>query len=102
MENSSEAFNVTEAAAPMDRSALREALDCPYYGNFSMYYVNQVNFWVEGVVQTAVAVPGIIGETEKDFIRRINVSIYFRRDWSIAWVGPSFVSSLANKDNDSQ
>lgn len=38
------------------------ALDCPVYGPYSDYYIQQVNFWVEGVIQTIVAIPGLIGK----------------------------------------
>ena len=37
-------------------------LDCPEYGEYSDYYIGQVNFWVEGVLQTALAIPGLIGK----------------------------------------
>ena len=36
-------------------------LDCPVYGANSDVLIDQVAFWVEGVVQTAFAVPGLIG-----------------------------------------
>ena len=36
--------------------------DSPVYGPYSDYYIYQVNFWVEGVVQTLLAVPGFIGK----------------------------------------
>ena len=41
------------------------ALDCPVYGNNSDYYISQVHWWVEGVFQTTVAVPGLAGELDE-------------------------------------
>ena len=48
----------------MFNTSLNESrdLDCPAYGNHSDYYIGQVNFWVEGVLQTALAIPGLIGK----------------------------------------
>ena len=36
--------------------------DCPVFGDDSDYYIAEVSFWVEGVIQTAVAIPGLIGK----------------------------------------
>ncbi|TRY67647.1 hypothetical protein TCAL_15804, partial [Tigriopus californicus] len=41
-------------------------LDCPEYGPYSDYYIQQVRFWVEGVIQTIVAIPGLIGNGISD------------------------------------
>ena len=43
-------------------SSLFPPLDCPVYGNNSDYYISQVHWWVEGVFQTAVAIPGLAGK----------------------------------------
>ena len=40
------------------------ALDCPVYGNNSDYYISQVHWWVEGVFQTTVAIPGLAGKLD--------------------------------------
>lgn len=41
------------------------ALDCPVYTVYSDYYIAQVNFWVEGVIQTLIGVPGILGKKQR-------------------------------------
>lgn len=38
------------------------SLDCPVYGNNSDFYISQVHWWVEGVFQTTVAIPGLAGK----------------------------------------
>ena len=38
-------------------------LDCPTYGNKSDHYINEVHWWVEGVFQTTVAIPGLAGKS---------------------------------------
>ena len=40
------------------------SLDCPVYGNYSDYYINQVHWWAEGVFQTTIAIPGLAGELD--------------------------------------
>ena len=45
-------------------SSLALALDCPVYGNNSDYYISQVHWWVEGVFQTTVAIPGLAGKPD--------------------------------------
>ena len=37
-------------------------LDCPVYTENSDFYIEVVGFWVEGVLQTLLAIPGILGE----------------------------------------
>jgi len=37
-------------------------LDCPVYTNSSAFLIEQVQFWVEGVIQTCVAIPGLMGK----------------------------------------
>ena len=49
-------------------SAMLEAeaaadLDCPEYNNNTSLLIYQFNFWVEGVTQTLVAIPGFLGES---------------------------------------
>ena len=48
-----------------DSNASLVELDCPVYGNNSDYYISEVHWWVEGVFQTTVAVPGLAGELEE-------------------------------------
>jgi len=36
-------------------------LDCPEYGASGENLVERVNFWVEGVLQTTIAAPGLVG-----------------------------------------
>jgi len=43
-------------------------LDCPIYTNTSEALIEYFKFWVEGVAQTCIAVPGFIGE---------HISIFF-------------------------
>ena len=45
-----------------DTSVSTLELDCPEYGEFSEQHIQALNFWIEGVVQTTLAVPGLIGE----------------------------------------
>jgi len=38
-------------------------LDCPIYANNSEALIDSFKFWVEGVAQTCIAVPGFIGKS---------------------------------------
>ncbi len=38
-------------------------LDCPVYDEGSDALIDSCNFWVEGVTQTSVAIPGLIGKS---------------------------------------
>ncbi len=53
--------------AAMDNRTALLLEDCPVYGPYSDYYIDTVHFWVEGVLQTMLAVPGLIGELENAF-----------------------------------
>lgn len=44
------------------------ALDCPVYSNHSHRYIYLVDFWVEGVIQTTLAIPGFLGKVEESWI----------------------------------
>ena len=46
----------------LEGSDLAAKLDCPIYTNTSDMLIDSFNFWVEGVTQTSVAIPGLIGE----------------------------------------
>ena len=51
--------NVSSSLSP----APSPPLDCPEYGNNSDYYIDEVHWWVEGVFQTTVAIPGLAGKS---------------------------------------
>ena len=53
------------------------SLDCPVYTENSDYYIGQVGFWVEGVIQTAVGIPGIMGKW--DITQKLMVMICFKK-----------------------
>ncbi len=38
--------------------------DCARFDDESSRTIENVNFWVEGVIQTSLAVPGLVGEKE--------------------------------------
>jgi hypothetical protein len=50
-------FNITTAE--------NLTLDCPVYTNTSEALIDSFKFWIEGVAQTCIAVPGFIGTAFK-------------------------------------
>ena len=36
--------------------------DCPIYANDSEALIDSYRFWIEGVTQTSIAIPGFIGK----------------------------------------
>lgn len=47
------------------RDSNETALDCPLYTEKSDEWIDFFNFWVGGVTQTCIAVPGLLGNFEK-------------------------------------
>ncbi len=49
-----------------EHSNANVTLDCPVYTENDDVTIATVNFWVEGVIQTAVAIPGLLGESHTE------------------------------------
>lgn len=56
------------SSTPSTMKTSMTSLDCPLYTNTSDQMIDQFNFWVEGVTQTSVAIPGLIGNMVFSFI----------------------------------
>jgi len=58
----------TTMAALETSSLPSPPLDCPNYGDYGEQLVEASNFWVQGVLQTMIAVPGLLGEKVKNLM----------------------------------
>ena len=52
----------------MAGNATEMAIDCPVYSNEDMLLVDEFSFWIEGVIQTIVAILGILGNSVASII----------------------------------